>query len=194
MRLTNEPAANGYRLNAGISMNGPEVMQRKAHELCVQLSLVPPFEPIPFVTCLAVAWGLTIHWEAFPMFATATGFVIRTDTKEYVLYYHPFVSAERFARIIYHEAAHIILDHVPIWTPEQIRDYLRRLQRLSPDGSLPQLRGPRYSLRSERDAEALGTALTALSLRPPSLAFVIDAGDEEGVRSRIAEFFGEMGV
>lgn len=183
-------------------MTRTRAMTNLARELTVQLSLASPFQPTVFVSRLAALRGLTIRLVPFPMLGSANGFCLRVGETEYLVFYEPDVSPQTLARILYHEAAHIILGHVPISTPAQIAETLALLNP-TPASGPPLFRAPfrrqRYSLPFELDAEALAMALTALSLRASTLALpaavphnVADAADD--APSEVGAFYGDLGL
>ncbi len=175
-------------------MNRTRAMTRLARELTAQLALTPPFQPTRFVSRLAEVRGLTITLIPFPMLGAANGFCLRVGETEYLVYYDPEASPRTLGRIIFHEAAHIILGHVAISTPEQIADMLCTLTPTR-GSALARFRRPRYSLPCELDAEALAIALTALSFRssaPLDQAPHVVAEDDQAP-SEIGAFYDELG-
>ena len=109
-----------------------------------------------------------------------------------MVYYDPDTSPKRLARVIYHEAGHIVLGHVPVSTPAQIKRFLATLNPTSISRAATMFRRQRFSLAYELDAEALAIALTTLSLSLPGPMFLFDS--QEDVRpSEIAEFYDELG-
>lgn len=168
-------------------------MSRRARELSVQLTLTPPFQPAVFIRRLADVHGLTITLVPFPMLGAVSGYTLRVSESEYFVYFDPDTSPKRLARVIYHEAGHIILRHVPISTPEQIKRFLATLNPASIGRAASMFRRQRFSLDYELDAEALAIALTALSLSLPSPLFLLE--NQADVRSsEIAAFYDELGL
>lgn len=172
-------------------MNRKRTMTRLARELSVQLALIPPIQPAVFISRLADARGFAIELIPFPMLGTVSGYTLRISETEFLVYYDRDASPRRLARVIYHESGHIILGHVAVSTPAEIKRFLDALN-IASMGRTPGLfRRQRYSLAWELDAEALAIALTELSFTYPGPALLFD--HRSGVKpSEIAAFYDEL--
>ncbi len=173
-------------------MNRTYEMACKARDLCVRFGLEPPFQPRGFVAKLAESMDITILLIPFPMVKSAMGYVLRVTERDYFIFYEPDVSS---GRTIYHECGHIILNHVPISTRDELDTMLRSW---SSTRCAPGLfhRRNRFGLPMELDAEGFSLALTALGsarASSPVPRIVTSEVTVDAALAAISRFYDDIG-